>query len=229
MWYKVKKIYVGTQQVRPSWWDPWNNTIAYYPLTSSTTTQDKSWNNRNLTNSWVTFWTYKWIDCAYSNMASLLYNSSFVTNLQNLTVSARAYYVWNWYSWSGNYNQALWRWWSSSSENFWPYIENQYNPWLLVVSPGWFWRIQLTSNSKWVNVVVTYDYNNKTAIMYVDGVAGTSNTNANPPWWTYIRIGGKTSTWWWYGWLSEFIVEWKVWTAQEILDYYNNTKSNYWL
>ena len=227
MWYKVKRIYQWTNLVRPVW-KPNANTIAYYPLTSSTTTSDLSWNNRNLTNSWVTFGTYKWVDCAYSNKTSYLTKSSFATNLQNLTISAWVYYVWNNSSWDWNYNQFVWRWWGST-ENFWAYTENFYTPWRLVCSPWWFWRFQLTNNSQWYNVVVTYNYSTTTATMYVNGVAGTSNTSTNPPSWTNIWIGGKESNHWWNWWLSEFIVENKVWTLDEISNYYNQTKSKYWL
>ena len=226
----VKAVYVWTQQVRPSWWTPWTNTLAYYPLTSTTTTQDKSWNNRNLTNSWVTFGTYKWVDCAYSSMSSKLYNSSFITNQQNITALVWIYYVWNGYSWNGNYNQTVWRWWQSSSENFWPYIDNLNSPWRLVCSPGGFWGITLTSDSVWKHCAITYDYTNKIGKMYIDWTFIWQNTNATPPYWTYFWLwGGRWSTSCFYWWLSEAIIENKIWTAQEILDYYNQTKSKYWL
>ena len=53
MGYKLQKIYVWSQQVRPSGWQPWANTLAWYPL--ETDTKDYSWNNRDWTNSNVTF------------------------------------------------------------------------------------------------------------------------------------------------------------------------------
>lgn len=216
----LKNAYIGEYG-----WKPWSNTVAYYPLTSTTTVNDQSWNNRNLTNSWVTFWTYKWIDCAYSNMQSLLYNSSFVTNIQNLTISVRAYYVSN-NNYGGDYNQMIWRWWGSS-ENFWPYIDIPQGR-QLRCSPWWIGTIYPANNSKWMHVIVTYNGSNIIKL-YVNWVLNATNSSANIPSWTNLRIWGRDWYHWWYGWLSEFIVETKVWTDAEILDYYNNTKSNYWL
>jgi hypothetical protein len=50
---EVSAVYVWDTQIYPAGWKPWANTLAYYPL--ETDTKDYSWNNRNLTNSWITF------------------------------------------------------------------------------------------------------------------------------------------------------------------------------
>ena len=47
-------------------WTPWENTIAYYPLTSTDTVNDRSWNWLNGTQNWtITFGSWLWwVDCA---------------------------------------------------------------------------------------------------------------------------------------------------------------------
>ena len=52
MWYKVNKRYVGTQQVRPSGYQPWANTLAYLPLATDIT--DQTW-HYTLTSNNITF------------------------------------------------------------------------------------------------------------------------------------------------------------------------------
>ena len=69
MWYKVNKIRVGTQQVRPSWWTPWSNTLFYLPLESDTT--DHSWRNIATNPSNITYWTLWGVNCAIANGSTL--------------------------------------------------------------------------------------------------------------------------------------------------------------
>lgn len=44
---KIKKVYLGTKQIYPDWWNPGEDTYAYYPLIANA--NDTSGNNRNLT------------------------------------------------------------------------------------------------------------------------------------------------------------------------------------
>ena len=46
-------------------WTPWANTIAYYPLNSTYTNTDQSWNNRNGTTTWSL--SYDSISCQFTS------------------------------------------------------------------------------------------------------------------------------------------------------------------
>ena len=75
-------------------YNPWSNTLAYYPLTSTTTVNDMSWNNHHLTNAWkVNFWGYWGVDCAYfsswqNSWLSWLYRLNDQIAYDGMTISA---------------------------------------------------------------------------------------------------------------------------------------------
>lgn len=228
MWNKIQRIYVGSNLVRPSGWTPWSNTLAYRPLTSTTTVNDQSGNNYNLTNTGsVTFWTYKGVDCAYFSWSNKLTTTSFVSNQQAVTVSCWVYFIRNGYSNNWNYNQFVRRWgWSSA--NFWPYYENNTSTKKIVCSPWWIGTKTPTSDSSRMYITVTFNWSN-TIKLYMNWVLDGTNSSATVPSWSRIWVWGYTANntnvrkWW----ISEVIVENKVRTDQEIADYYNQTKATY--
>ena len=67
---ELKNAYIGEY---PERWQPWANTVAYYPLTSTTTVNDLSGNGYTLSthDTLPTFWIYQWVDCASFNSNSL--------------------------------------------------------------------------------------------------------------------------------------------------------------
>ena len=236
MWYKIQKIYIWQTQVRPSgwWWHPWANTVAYYPLDSTNTVNDLSWNNYTLTTSHTnpTFWTYQWVDCASFNGSN--------TELKTVSVNP-------------------WTYWSSFTVSCWVYgtatwdrvpICNVYynSTWLnrqIRAHSSWssifefngtswtntsFW---ISANAQaWHNLLFTANGNNITT--YVDGaqVATGTNTKWNNNWTFTIWCGWDEADgyfWWFNWWLSNVIVENKVWTVDEVSEYYNQTKANYWI
>ena len=230
MWYKVNKIYVGTQQVRPAGWTPGSNTIAYYPLTSSSTIQDKSWNDRNLINTGsVVFWTYQWVNCAYFNWTS---NSQ----LYNTSISFSAYptqtvLVWMYISWtSTSVYQTIYHTWTTAKTGK---LGSWFKYWTWICIWSWYWWYESIKswniNGSWHLLVNVTNWTSST--QYLDWALYQSLTNSLSYtqtwlyiWWAQQSSSERLS---WYE--SEFIVESKVRTAQEIQDYYNNTKSNYWL
>lgn len=236
-WYKIQKIYVGTNQVRPKAWKPWSETIAYYPLTSETTVNDMSGNNRNLTNKWGTFGTYEWVSCVYVGGSSryLYINDSWMPTWN----SARTFAFWHYnlnssptrnaepfiVQWTLSTNKILMLYtWDSGSSS----TNSYYNQ----ITQYWTWATFWTSpRGEWVCNVVTYDWAKFT--WYVNWTStGT---------WTYtIATNGTrlsiwcavqwTSVWNAFNWyMSKVVLSSGVRTAQEISDYYNSTKSDYWL
>lgn len=107
------------------WWQPWVNTVAYYPLTSTTTTSDESGNWHTLSNHSVQFWTYNWVDCANCN---IVYSHS--NNNISIYVNWVSYYngwvsyniktgytaIWCWVNYE---NPVIWNFSNVIFENIW--------------------------------------------------------------------------------------------------------------
>ena len=210
-----------------SWWQPWVNTIAYYPF--STDFSDQSWNWYDLTwyNS-ATIWTLNWLSC--------------------LDLTASQSYLWTTVSW-------IPQWWQARTEMFWVkwsalwnYPTHQYgrasfNEWSTIwtnnSNPNWilwsnYWDNILwtwpISVSVWHHVAVVINGSwSAGQVMYVDGVAWpdaslTINTQG-----TTLYIGKNRDNNYLNWYMSNFIIEDKARTAQEISDYFNQTKWDYWI
>ena len=234
---KAKKVYIWTTQARPSvspWRQPWVNTIAYYPLDSTNTVNDLSWNNYTLTNSWsVAFGENQWVDCAWftswgsSSWSRGLYRTTdTILTPQN---SDLTFLVWL-YKWSetmyynprivGRYGSSIFTYASRSKISVWDSTSYWVTP----------------DNWAWFLFGCAYNFENKTWAFYKNWVLQNTQTNST--------IAGNTNQWIvigtrdnlgkgygdkWSGWMSELIVENKEWVAQMFLDYFNENKSKYWL
>ena len=154
----IKEIYLWTTKVRPSWRSPSANTIAYYPLTSSSQWNDMKWFWTAYNLTWGSYWTNQWVDCVN-------YSSSKPTRSTNIlwaapsafTVSCWAY-VTSWdilafgwdggntftffkngnyfYLWGWNYDYAttwsLTTWWHHLLCSYTPWTSKAYMDWVLV-------------------------------------------------------------------------------------------------
>lgn len=234
MGYKLKRITIRPngveKQIRPKWeWKPSANTIAYYPLDSTNTVNDLSWNNRNLTNSWASFGTYQGVDCVYgtNKMQWLSYTSS-LSNVK--TVSCYAYWVWTYADYWSTY-AILWTMWSNEPILFFN-KPNYYDSDSTTAFKLW-WAGTLTwTKIVWqrFHVVAVCDTVTK---LYVNGQLVAQSTATPTPWSWGLYLFRFVGTWstvdgykWW---LSRLIIEDKAWTADEVQKYYDQTKSNYWL
>lgn len=219
-------------------WQPWVNTIAYYPLTSQTTVYDQSGNNNTLTEyhtaaPWtVSFWTYGWVDCCYINIWELS------TNITSYTWPRT---VLGWYQqiWQPN-NDSSWIFGYGSNNTMWNWR------WLLVnwkTQPATdklcalaeatiIWNTSLSLNT-WYFLALTLDWTRGVwaAKIYVNGQLDAQNE-------TQLWSGAETTSVIWISWdgttdrsmrgyVSNVIFEDKVRTAEEIADYYNQTKALY--
>ena len=220
----IKRVTIrpnGTEkQIRPVWWQPWANTIAYYPLKEDT--NDHSWNNRNLINTWVTFtgWVWNFDGSSYANRSwteqlntwytisliakSSVNNTAFIFDMRN-----------NNEYWQG-VNLITENWYFKVRQQKSSNTEEEYNR-----SRDWnenHWVIT------WTGSVWTVYFNwTQVKQATINNSINTSNTNLA----LWVRYSLNS---WKYTWtIREFIVEDKVWSAQEISDYYNQTKWNYWL
>ena len=209
------------------WWSPWSNTIAYYPLESD---GNDNANNYNLSNLWTTtfgtIWGIKWAIFS-ANTTSWLYNNSVSIPQWNNSWTV------NMYIYPTSYN-------SSEDDVFFMWTGN-YNQWFLIYDLNpisistWWSAINSTTNvslNTWSNIVITQS--SKTYTIYVNWVsvkswtmssANLTGTNLNLGYAYWNDASNKRFVWW----MSEFILENKTWTATEISNYYNRTKSKYWI
>lgn len=234
MWYKLTGMYIGNQKLRPSDWQPWANTVAYYPLDSANTVNDLSGNWYDLTNSWITFWTYQWVDCA------------------DLTTDVFAYSVDAWLpSWSSARTVLFYFYPTTitSDRYFMSYWEQDYYkffaPRRASINPVIYWFMwygsDIDTSISWVasaRALVTLTYDGTDMNMYVDwvnGYSGSLTLNTTAVWndWKFVvgcRLQSDKSPWQYITWyMSKLIIEDRAWTQQEVTAYFNLTKWKYWI
>jgi len=236
MGYKIKRILVGTQQVRPYRYNPWANTIAYYPFDTNFNDYMGNYNLTAKAGS-PSITTLNWVKCCYFNGSSDIWNDSLhmSTIWTTFTVCAWVYVLWDEMA---VMNNIYWAWSSYSVNWVWLFF---YTNWL-----WWRWQSWYNSTMTLVENQISYSknrwyfvcttYTNWTYKMYVNWVQTV--TQSATPWFSSSSL---FRIWWsnfndnrweryfsnWY--VSREIIENKVWTADEIDLYYRTTKSNYWL
>ena len=227
---------------KKGWWQPWANTIAYYPL--ETDTNDYSWNGRDGTNNWVTFsnwlwvfngssyvslWTWSWTNIQTNMTISVWFKWNWSWSKDNIIIAKAKYYMPNHSSWYYIItihevdNYLCWWYYSWSDYNIHPMNFRDTSWWSPTIWPT-------TQANKWYNVVITNDGTTKKA--YVDGVLyateNISSTTSTVSIDTRIWSAEKYNYDSYFNWnISAVIFEDKIRTAQEVLDYYNATKDNY--
>lgn len=225
-------VYLWESLVWPAW-KPWANTVAYYPL--KTDFNDASGNSRNLTNTNTSISTQSWVDCVYFNGSNSyltyswyeLWNTARTINLwcYDVRPNSSSDNQWIIHIWNTALN--MWLWWS-----LWLQFTNattlRTSDWQNSSSESQTTTISLW----WNNIVVTQQ--TTTVKLYLNWVLKFTITNypsqTNAPNWWRLWASCRTNPWQYLKWyLSNVVLENKVRTAQEIADYYNQTKSNYWL
>lgn len=215
-----------------SWFVPWENTVAYYPLTSTDTINDMKWHwtAYNLTNRNISFWTYQWVDCAYFNSANsvswLYYQNTQIIPNSSFTWSCRLYKI------------------SNSTDN--PRLCSSYswNPYWILMNNSWNIVCWTTSSTDGYNIpgwerhnrVITWSFTNWTYKLYKDGVLVKQWSWSWYSNWVWLNI------WWldsqnsssrtsdkfnWY--MSKWILENIIWTDDVIMDNYLADRHLYWI
>ena len=222
---ELKNAYIGEYRV------PWSNTYAYYKFEQDA--NDYSGNGRNataynITYTTLTSWKKIWVFNGSSSYAVCpFYNYTWTTNptfticvrirltavpgssaLRNLINNQTSDY-------NGYFTDLLWAKLRNCFGN--SIAEQSYTN-----MTAWSWYLLCVTVSNWA--INRYLYYNWTLYTWSES------------WWTYTSVNqyvniGRRATWdrYWYGNISELIIENKVRTTQEVAKYYNLTKSNYWL
>lgn len=210
---EIKKVYLGTNQVRPVQelpYTPTANTIAYFPFQEN---QLDVMENYSLTNSWT--------------KESLWFSFSTITNFVYSQPLEYERFFGFWAKPSSSTTWALWfsnLWWMRFNWNV-----NNIKEFTMKDSWGtfhggsisWTW----TTNIRYY-IAFTINTSNQYK-WWVNGVQKWSGTYA-PATYTGSSVfgadgsGGATT-------FSDFIVERAAWTADQVTAYFNKTKSTYWL
>lgn len=214
------------------WWTPWANTVGYRPLDATNRLNDLSWNGYNLLdNAGYTFWTYQWVSCvsmSWANNNSHL-NNTYVPFWNNRTALAWIYCTRTQSADQGvvcigtDYNTQIVGMWVQSGKGYVTDRKTADTAWTTNIMNAWHLIALTRTSGSWIK-------------LYIDWVLEATSPSYTRSSGTWLTIGSKTfssgaSPWTeaYQGYISNVIFENVVWTAQEVLDYYNDTKSNYWI
>ena len=202
---KLKNAYIG--EYVP--FTPWANTLAYFPLAEDWL--DKT-GNYTLSNTWTaqTLWRRFTAQASLNSTPSNPRTTSWWVKIASASAS------W-WQCWVLGIG---WSYICYGTDNSKVYNKSLY----IYVNANYYYSINLIDN-QWHHIVLTNNWSN--IIWYVDWVAHSLWNPSIPNFWNNLVYCSWSNTI--DVTLSEFIIENKQRTAQEILNYYNNTKSNYWL
>lgn len=236
-WYKLSKIYVGQDLVRPSSRNfPYEKnayTELYLPLVDDA--EDYGGKNHATVNNGVTFTTVGSTPCA-------LFSSDSIQVVDTTGLRWANGYTWClWWKYSGSRSTAsdmISLWWDNSANSVLiRTLNNKFQCWLNP-NASWFGnQVEVTSSiandtSSRHNLVLTY-YNN-TNYLYVDKTlfgsktassASTYNNTDAMRIWCFYSPGTYNFNWN----LSNIILESRQWSASDISTYYDNTKSYFGL
>ena len=212
MWNKIQRIYIGDHnQVYPTW-KPTSSTLAWRPLKENL--NDYSWNNHNFS-----IWTW-----------SVSYSDNMAT-FQRLTCSWFSLYNYSW-----DFTLSLWctpfTW---TDMGFFPIINSQGYPSIWFSNQGmwiyynWWKQVDYSWTLTGVHLI-TWTKTSSKLTFYIDGVQvaqsswsyGTTASWSVNNTWLWRNINGTGS--WTCG---DVIIENRCWTADEISEYYNQTKAKY--
>jgi hypothetical protein len=203
----LKNAYIGEYG-----WKPWENTVAYYPFRSDIL--DHSWNNNNFT-----WWAYTFSNnriTVTSKLSWPLIVPTSWTDARTIIAWITAYSQWNWNS---RYDYATWSSWPN-----WLLKNNSDGAWVQLKIWSTWYDVKQTTLSEFSLIVLVKNWNKLS--WYVNWNLVNTVTMSTDQWsfqfpTTYSEL--QPWTYW------EIIVEDKIWTDSEISEYYNSTKSNYWL
>lgn len=216
---------------------PWANTIGYYTFDDQNANQitDSSWNNKNLT--WWVMPTYTLV--SWTNYAGTFTN----VNSSNIAPSYSDLWTFDW-----DYTILCWvkptantasyvnifhaeEWWIGLQQIslIWGYNSWQFE----YYDDETGWTTERTTIKTWASLntwyLVGYTRNWTSVKTYCDWVNTNSitwNNTANQKTF-YLWSSNGWDRFPWQIW--ECVIENRTRTAEEVLDYYNYTKSNYWI
>ena len=210
-------------------WQPWADTIVYYPLDNVDTVNNlwTLWSSYNLMNNWVTFSNQWW----YFNWSSYLNTNINLPNASQYTIA-----FWVKPEKAGHFAPIIQDWDTTASYDFWIECDLTYWIWIRCKSDNDFLYKKPSSwdGDTWYCVILTMSsawrewfLNNSSIWTW----SGASNVNTNYHHQLQVwRANDWNETWWpfkWYIW--HLVIDTSIWDLNERSNYYNQTKRNYWL
>lgn len=214
-------------------WQPGANTVLYVPM--DTDLSDHWPNNISLTNTNVTIGTVGWINAWLFPVADGYYN---LTADLSSYISSWEYTV---LVWVNTLELPTWSNPTPFTSIWWGMATSPYRWWIMWLRTDWFgisvegWQAKssiIPTLNTWY--LICWVYKTNEGILYINWNQEANNSRT-------LSYGFQNFGIWqdWYdnegkrrhrrGYISNFILENKVRTAQEIEDYYNQTKSLYWI
>lgn len=207
-----------------SWWHPWVNTIAYYEFNNNLDDSSWNWHNLSVRSGAVTYgveaswWKYAYFDIntwtyAYSNFPQI--------DTTAITLS----YWWQPKQIFTSWNEISVAYTTTSNTVVLLATNRSVSFWNLS------WEITATADT-WYHLCVTIWWWNLTS--YINWVQYETGS-FSAPWTTSTKLvinnarDTNSSSFANNNYVSELIIEDKARTAQEIADYYNQTKWDYWI
>lgn len=208
-------------------WQPWVNTIAYYEFDNDLT--DSSGNSRDLTlATWsVTYGTASWWGkYAYFDTSTYTTSTSWFPTIDFDNDSYTVSYYWQPKIIYTSWFYSVFDWSISGSDPRWIRVTNSFNVW-------WFSSRYPAVINTWYYITIVREWAN--CSYYVNGTL-VDSTVITWTWqsWSHTPLLQINSIWSNSNYvnnnyLGEFIIEDKARTATEISNYFNQTKSDYWI
>jgi len=204
-------------------WQPWEHTLWYFPLKNNII--DATW-NLTLTTPWSITKDTIWYLVQWSAYALLSDYSARYVWVRCKVVTTPDTYVGivtcGWPSMQYYFKHSG----SAYSQKFVVFYTSSYA----------FSAIPATTNAnQWYHFAVSYEggktywYLNWEQYLIYNWMWANVFAKYCTAFWWWMDWGGETSPWTSTWIISDFIIEDEWWTKQQVLDYYNITKSNYWL
>ena len=228
---ELYKAYIGEDPT----WKPNEHTVAYRPLTATTTVNDQSGNSYNLAQTGGSFTTLWDVSCFYNGWSTTGYlNLTSASKIPTWSAD-RTISLWvNPTGYSSSYSRYIFCYWKDTGTNqLFAHIHTnklyRASNYQSVIS----WKT-MTANTRALLTMVVSGGN---LSFYVDGVSASSTTlavttqaiSSSYPLRLMRMNTSSSANYQTRGYLSEVIIEDKAWTATEIANYFNDNKAKYWL
>lgn len=215
------------------WWQPWANTLFYYEFEQNL--NDSSWNWNNATGSWLGYELLNWeyVVKNTNNYANLNCPNVWTLGTGDFTFSVRMYPP-NVSSLSSSNYYTIFGYTNNTTPITWPNIwywgAEQKIAFRIIEWDVYFWPTWSSLDGRWNHIVFTrkdgvcYGYVNNTLVAQWTAWTNLPQTATRNVWyrWDYSPRPQTTK-------YDKAIFENVWWTAQEISNYYNSTKTNYGL
>lgn len=238
MWYKLTWMYIWQQKIRPTWWQPWVNTVAYWKLDWDLTDYMWNYNGTGTGGATITYESLPWdsnVKCVKVNSGSFNDGIFLPASIWNEVWQQQTSFTFGWFmKRTGLYAYLLFINASNLDVNI--ACDNQSHlpgGWWLLLQLPWQSQNQLTgsfADGLWHSILWAYNHNTRIKSFYVDGqlvwtlTASNDYTTSSSGDIAFLaRINNNLC-------MSNMVFETNTaWTQQEAEVFHDTFKSLYWI